>query len=122
MRHRHRSAARAQRAGAPSAALRDAPRERGAEEANQGHDEHPEVPEQHELVSDGEREDRASERGAERAGEALRAGPACQLLVTERSLGDSQVGLTMANCAMPLVTPSEAALGAASLTRIMLTL
>lgn len=50
------------------------------------------------------------------------AGPACQLLVTERSLGDSQVGLTMANCAMPLVTPSEAALGAASLTRIMLTL
>lgn len=28
----------------------------------------------------------------------------------------------MANCAMPLVTPREAAFGAASLTRIMLTL
>ena len=53
------------------ASLGDAAREGRAEESDGGHDEHPEVPEEHKFVPDREREERARERGAEGACEAL---------------------------------------------------
>ena len=52
-------------------ALGDAARERGAEEADDGHDDDPEVAEEDEVVADRERQERAGDRGAERARETL---------------------------------------------------
>ncbi len=52
-------------------ALGNAAGERRAEEADDGHDNHPEVPEEDELVADREREEGARERWAEGAGETL---------------------------------------------------
>ena len=53
------------------AALGDAAGECGAKEGDKGHDEHPEVAEEDELLPSREGKEGASECGAERAGEAL---------------------------------------------------
>ena len=63
---------RRSRMGWRAAALGDAAGEGRAEEGDGGHDEDPEVVEEDELVAGREREERARERGAERAREALR--------------------------------------------------
>ena len=102
-------------------AFRDAAGERGAEEADGGHGHHPEVPEEDELVADGKREEGAREGGAEGAREALCATRNVRVWKGEVEPASGCMR-TIANWVIPLVTPRDAASGAASLTRIMLTL